>query len=156
MSRMRGSRDTRETQRPALAADRKSRLYVPQHLIPENKVWRWFAESVYNAPNDGRIEDALMSGWKAVDGTQYAGLRAPPLPGREETAKDTLVRKGGQILMEIDRDLYEQKVDDHEAESRAAMNAISTAVDGPGMQDDDRLQVHGAQTKFEHRRPIKQ
>jgi len=153
--RGRPARDAREGQRPQLTSDRKSRLYIPPHLKPSDKEWRWFAESVHNAPNDGRIEDALMNGWKPVDGSQYAGLQAPSLPGREEK-KDTLVRKGGQILMEIDKSLYEEKVADHEIESRSALNAISTAVDGPGMQDDDRLQVHGNQTKMEHRRPIKQ
>lgn len=153
--RGRPTRATREDQRPQLTADRRSRLYIPPHLKPANKEWRWFAEQVHNAPNDGRIEDAMMSGWRPVDGSQYAGLRAPPLPGREEQ-KDTLVRKGGQILMEIDKELFEEKLADHEAETQGTMNAISTAVDGPGMQDDDRLQVHGNQTKVEHRRPIKQ
>lgn len=153
MARQRQDRDARAAQRPQLSADRRTRLYVPPEVKKDDKAYRWVAETVHNAPNDGRVEAALQDGWSPVDATEYPELRAPTLPGRERT--DNLVRKGGQILMQTDKWRYEQSVEDHEAENAAVSQSISTAVDGPGMSE-TRLQVHANQTKFEHRRPIKQ
>jgi len=153
MARPRQDRDNRAAQRPQLSADRRTRLYVPPEVKKEDKEYRWVAETVQNAPNDGRVEAALQDGWAPVNADDYPSLRAPTLPGRER--QDNLVRKGGQILMEIDKWQYEQRVEDHEAENAAVAQSISTAVDGPGMSE-TRLQVHANQTKFEHRRPIKQ
>lgn len=153
MARQRQDRDARASQRPQLSADRRTRLYIPPEVKPQDKEWRWVAESVHNAPNDGRVESALQDGWTPVDASKYPDLRPPSLPGREKT--DNLVRKGGQILMEIDKWKFEERLDDQEAENAAVSQSISTAVDGPGMSE-NRLQVHANQTKFEHRRPIKQ
>lgn len=154
MSRTREARAPRAN-RPSLAADRKTRLFIDPSLKPEDKEWRWFAETVHNAPNDGRIETALMDGWEPVKAEDYPQLKPPTLPGR---AKDEVgvIRKGGQILMQMDKWAYEEKLEQHEAESNRAREAVSTAVEGDGMQPDDRIQVHANQTKMEGRRPIKQ
>lgn len=151
MNRGRPSREERST-RPSLSS--KHRLYVPEHIIPEDEVWRWVSESVYNAPNDGRINEVMMAGWTPVDGATHPKLVPPTLPGRDKDPHN-LIRRGGQILMKIDKATYNERLKDYEDEANSAVDAISTAVDGPGMSDDDRLVNYGSQTKFDHRRPFK-
>jgi len=154
MARGRPPRDSRVNRRPGLTSDRKTRLYIPPSIIPENEVWRWISEAVYNAPNDGRVSEVMMAGWTPVSGEKHPELVPPPLPGRERDPHN-LIRRGGQILMKIDKETYNERLAEQEDEAVSAIEAISTAVDGPGMSDDDRLVVHSNQTKFDHRRPFK-
>jgi len=152
MARGRPPRDQRANQRPSI--NTRTRLYVPESAVPEDKVWRWVSESVHNAPNDGRVSEVMMAGWSPVDGAKHPEMVPPPLPGREKDPHN-LIRRGGQILMEIDKFTHEERVREQEIDANQSVDAISTAVDGPGMSDDDRLVVHNNTTKFDHRRPFK-
>lgn len=123
-------------------------LYFPREEIPEDKEYFWIAETCLNAPLDNNVTQALMAGWSPVPADRHPNHVAPPLPGREGVVQN-VIRRGGQLLCEIDKNKFRKMNDERRQKSLAQIKAVSRALaDGPQKNptmpfvvDDDRTYV---------------
>lgn len=132
----RGTRagDSREaTQRRMPQTRHVGMLAIPDEVMRDAKkrgvVLRWLAEAVNNQPhpNAMNVQGRLMNGWKPVLTEQYPVMSPPVLPGAQESS---IIRRGGLILCEIRRDLYDEERADINAENMELLERVNWA-DGP-------------------------
>lgn len=77
--------------------DGRGKLHIDPRHIPRGMSLKWARETYLGAPDRDNLRDSMEDGWKAVLATQMPHYAAPLLPGEER--QDTLIRRGGMILM---------------------------------------------------------
>lgn len=104
----RAQAERRATQRPGIGSQYQGRLHIdPKLLDTANFEFTWIREESMGERDAGNIHSALNDqGYEPVDASKYPHLKGRSLPGHE--SKDTLIRRGGQILMARPRYLAEE------------------------------------------------
>jgi hypothetical protein len=86
------------SRRPSPAPEAQGRLYIDPTRIPPGVRLLWVREATLGQPDQDNVERNLMNGWSPVTADAFPDLVPPTLPGT--TRSDTLVRRGGLILMQ--------------------------------------------------------
>jgi len=51
---------------------------VPRHLIPDGMAYQWIRYDVYGKPDNARLAEAEMQGWRSVPARRHDGRFMPP------------------------------------------------------------------------------
>lgn len=105
----RGAERRQADVRAPLATRYKGKLGIlGRHEIPKDKVYRWVAEAVDHQPTPENVSERLSVGWRPVPADRHPkATGAVGLDG--QMIISNVIRKGGQILMEMDRRAYERE-----------------------------------------------
>lgn len=119
--------------KPTIAYGEQGVLYIDPKHIPEGFQYAWIAEKVLNVEDHKNIEITLGRGWHPVPSEDHPEMSLKPMlqkmyPGRDH---DDLIRRGGQVLMRIDRRIYEEKLEMEAARNIEQVNQVDPNI-APG------------------------
>jgi hypothetical protein len=85
--------------------------HVPSDEIPPNMCYRWVAEFVRGAMDEGNVRNKTASGWRAVPASRHPSIASGSLfPGARPTVDDaTIIRFNGLVLCEKEKRLVERE-----------------------------------------------
>jgi hypothetical protein len=106
---------------PIMDMQPRGKLHIDPARIPPGTRYSWIRFSTLGQPDDENVSDMMQQGYRPVPADRHPELVAPPMPGREA---DTLVRRGGQILMEIPEDWALQREEYRRQQTQAVLLAV--------------------------------
>lgn len=140
LSRAATSREatTRQAEaRPALGQEERGRLYVDPSLLDPAFDYQWVRESVLGEYDEGNLQTSMeVRGFVPVESSSMKSIAPIQLPGRK--AADTLIRRGGLILMKRAKEIaQDQRAAEREANEAAVAGVtkdLSQRMDGRNFQ----------------------
>lgn len=129
-----------------------SPLWIDRTQIPDDLEYFWARESCLGMLDDSRMTELLMSGWEPVPADRHPKWAAPALPGRK-APEDGLIRRGGLILMQIPKHVWEARREEQRREALDQIQGVMWAQEGLG--EDVRF-VDRNETSIERVRTFKE
>jgi hypothetical protein len=129
------------TARPMIAPNQKGKLDIDVSSLPPDLEATWIRESTLGEYDDNNVQDAMERGYRPVEAKDLPGYQTFKLPGARGSTMpdDTLVRKGGVVLMARDRRLAEAERAAYADETAENLRSValepSAPKDGRNFQD---------------------
>lgn len=109
------------TARPAIGGGERGRLHIDPALLDPKFDYQWIRETTLGEYDEGNVQSAMeQGGFVPVDSGTLPGAAPPKLPGRKTA--DSLIRRGGLILMMRAKEIAE---DQRKDQARANEEAIA-------------------------------
>lgn len=111
------------------------RFFTNKKNWPSDMEYRWIRETLFNQPDNGRLQQAVDEGYTAVPATRHPEMTGRLITG--ETSGDSVIRRGGQILCERPKRVAKAMREALRRANYETMKNIAWATDG--LQDAPRL-----------------
>lgn len=123
--------------RPAIGGDEKGRLDIDVSTLPNNLAVKWIRESIRGQYDDDNIQMNMERGYRPVEASELPGYRTHRLPGARgsNTPEDTLIRRGGAILMARDASVDAQEQAQIAEETAEALRSVARRPDDAAPKD---------------------
>lgn len=116
-------------QRPAIQTGYRSKLYVDPANIPPDKKYGWIAISVLGNDNADHAQLKIQQGWQPVPPSRHPEMVGLHIEGFGKP-KTNLIERGGLVLCEMDKALWEAIQEQKHLESMAALDTTRQYVAG--------------------------
>lgn len=112
------------TARPAIGGGGHGRLHIDPALLDPKFDYQWIRETTLGEYDEGNVQAAMeQNGFVPVDTSSLPGAAPPKLPGRK--AADSLIRRGGLILMMRAKEIAEDQRNDHQRANEEAIAGVT-------------------------------
>lgn len=99
----------------------RGKLHIDPARVPKDKTYIWVRETVLGAPDHENVSERMRDGWAPVPLDRHPEFMPPVLEGH---IRSPYIRRGGQILMELDRDEYNLRQDDLRQENAEIVASV--------------------------------
>lgn len=134
MSRPSRAQESRAAEaRPIITTDQKGRLEIDVSSLPNDLEPTWIRESFRGEYDDNNVQFAMERGFRPLDISEMPGYRTHKLPGARGSnhQDDTLIRRGGMILMVRDKRLGDQERALHAQETAETLRTVAHDTGAP-------------------------
>jgi hypothetical protein len=125
------------TSRPAIGTEDKGRLHIDPALLDSAFDYQWVRETTLGEYDEGNIQMSMENrGFVPVEAASMKEIAPVQLPGRK--AADTLIRRGGLILMkrakEVAQDQRHAEREANDAAIAGVTKDLTQRMDGRNFQ----------------------
>lgn len=109
------------TARPTPRDTSTGKLHIDSSIIPRDRQYLWVRETTLGQPDPENVAERMREGYAPVPAERHPDLVPPPFPGQP---KPDYIRRSGQILMEIPRDVWLARQEDLRQENREILASV--------------------------------
>ena len=119
--------------RPTIGGGHRGRLDIDVSDLPDDVEATWIRETFLGQYDDDNITSAMERGFRPVTKGDLPRYTAHRLPGARGSAvsDDTLIRRGGQVLMMRDRQIARDERAFYAAETAQAARSVARDTAAP-------------------------
>ncbi len=130
-------------------------LWIDPATIPEGMTYAWFIESVLDQPDARYLKNAFRMGWKPVPADRHPELMPEVMyGGLYKDADRSVIRTGGQILMETPTEHYNKIQEGHNKVAQDRTRRALWASDEYAAKTNMPWETYGNDTSYEVRNEI--
>ena len=128
------------TTRPTIGGEPKGRLDIDVSGLPVGMEATWIRETCLGEADDDNIVSAMERGYQPATTDDLPSYKKYRLPGaRGSDTEDSLIRRGGQVLMIRDRTIGDEERAHYAAQTNEAARSVArdnaAPKDGRNFQD---------------------
>lgn len=97
------------------------KLHIDPSIIPADRHYLWVRETTLGQPDPENVSERMREGYTPVPAERHPELVPPPFPGHP---KPDYVRRSGQILMEIAKEVWLAQQEDLRLENREILASV--------------------------------